>query len=573
MLKKYIDAAICRNECDIVLKNATFVDVFSGVLRKGDIGILGEKIVGVGSYSGKEEYDMTGYTVCPGFIDGHVHIESSQLSPEGFASLIVPRGTTTIIADPHEITNVCGLDGARYIVKASENVPLDVKVMLPSCVPATPFETSGAVLSGKDIEENITSSDFYGLGEFMNFPAVIAGEEDAQKKLEAVRSAGKVCDGHAPAVNGNALNAYVCGGITTDHECDSIEELQEKISKGMYVHLRHGSSTKNLGANSKAVTAGNMRRFLMCTDDRHADDLAKVGHLDDALRKAVAAGLDPVWAVTIATLNNAECYKLTHRGAIAPLYFADIAVVDDLKNFNVKYVFKDGKLVAKDGKPLFDYSKRYLPESVKNTIHLSRALTADDFKIALKGKKAKVMTVPAGSVVTGCVVEEVKSANGDIVVEDTDLLKLFVVERHKLTGNIGRAILKGYGFKGGAMGITVSHDSHNIILLGDDNESIASAANELARIGGGMVIVEKATDKVHSLALDIGGLMTSKDPETHVNESKKLIDIAYSMGVNPDLDAFLSLAFLSLAVIPHIKLLDTGLFDVDKFAFTDINED
>lgn len=572
MLKDYVDAAICRTKCDIVLKNASFVDVFSGTVKKGDIGIVGERIVGVGEYCGEEEYDMTGFTVCPAFIDGHVHIESSQLSPEAFASLVVPRGTATVIADPHEITNVCGLQGAEYIVKACQSVPLDVKVMLPSCVPATPFETSGAALTGKDIERNIVKDEFYGLGEFMNFPAVIAGDSEAMTKLEAVKQSGKICDGHAPAVNGNALNAYICGGITTDHECETVDELQEKISKGMYVHLRHGSSACNLRSNVKAVTAGNMRRFLMCTDDCHAEDLAKRGHIDDALRTAVAAGLDPVWAVTIATLNNAECYKLTHRGAIAPLYFADIAVVDNLKDFNVLYVFKNGKLVAKDGKALFDCSKRYLPEYVKNTVKLAKPLTAEDCAITLKGKRAKVITVSQGSIITGCSVEEVKNENGDVAIEGTDLLKLLVVERHKKTGNIGRAILKGYGFKGGAMGITISHDSHNIILLGDVNESLAKAANELARIGGGMVIVEK-NGRVHSLALDIGGLMSSEQPEIYVEQSKELADLAYSMGVNYGLDAFLSLAFLSLAVIPHLKLLDTGLFDVDAFAFTDVNAD
>lgn len=573
MLKKCIDAAICRNKCDIVLKNASYVDVFSGEVAKGDIGIVGERIIGVGKYDGKEEYDMTGLTVCPAFIDGHVHIESSQLSPEAFASLVVPHGTATVIADPHEITNVCGIEGAEYIVKASQNVPLDVKVTLPSCVPATPFETSGAILSGQDVKENIVRDEFYGLGEFMNFPAVIAGEEEAMTKLEAVRSAGKVCDGHAPAVSGEALNAYICGGISTDHECITAEELREKVSKGMYVHLRCGSAARNLEENVKAVTAGNMRRFLFCTDDCHAEHLAVNGHIDYALRKAVAAGLDPVRAVTMATLNTAECYNLAYRGALAPLYFADIAVVDNLRNFNVLYVFKNGKLVAKDGKALFDGSARYLPECVKNTVRLARRLTAGDFAVALKGNKAKVITVSGGSIVTGCAVEDVKSENGDVVISGTDLLKLFVVERHKKTGNIGRAILKGYGFKGGAIGITVSHDSHNIILLGDDNESLAKAAEELARIGGGMVIARKATGKVHSLALDIGGIMSSAQPSEHVEKSRKLSSIAYSMGVNKELDAFLSLAFLSLAVVPHLKLLDTGLFDVDKFAFTDINAD
>lgn len=570
MLKQYIDAAAGRTKADIVLKNASYVNVFTGRVESGDIAIVGDRIAGVGKYEGKQEYDVGGLVVLPGYIDGHVHIESSQLSPEEFASLIVPRGTTTIIADPHEITNVCGMAGVEYIIKASRNIPLDVKVQLPSCVPATPFETSGAVLSGSDIQEHICDDGIFGLGEFMNYPGVINADEDVIKKLEAAYDAGKIVDGHAPAISGNELNAYLCGCISTDHECVSVEEIDEKISKGMYVHLRHGSSTRNLVSNSKAVNAANMRRFLLCTDDRHAADLKGKGHIDDALRKAVAGGLDPVWAVTIATLNAAECYSLNDRGAIAPMRLADLVVVDNLSSFNARYVFKGGKLVAKDGNPLFDTTVRYLPESVLNTVHV-RKLTAEDFRLTLKGKKARVMTILPGNVVTGCEIMDIASADGDVDIVGTDVLKMAVVERHKYTGNIGKGLLKGYGFKGGAMGITISHDSHNIILLGDDNESMAKAANELARIGGGMVIADKKADKVYSLTLDIGGLMSSRDAESLQRDSKALIERAYSMGVDREQEAFMSLAFLSLAVIPQLKLLDTGLFDVTKFAFTSVD--
>lgn len=570
MLKQYIDAAAGRTKADIVLKNASYVNVYTGRTDKGDIAIVGDRIVGVGKYEGIKEYDVEGLTVLPGYIDGHVHIESSQLSPEEFASLIVPRGTTTIIADPHEITNVCGMDGVDYIIKASKNIPLDVKVQLPSCVPATPFETSGAILSGKDIEEHICDDGVFGLGEFMNYPGVIDADPDVIRKLEAAHRAGKIIDGHAPAISGNALNAYLCGGISTDHECVSVEEIDEKISKGMYVHLRHGSSTRNLVSNCKAVNAANMRRFILCTDDRHAADLKEKGHIDDALRKAVAGGLDPIWAVTIATLNGAECYSLKDKGAIAPMKVADLVVVDNLKDFNAKYVFKDGKLVAEDGRPLFDTTKRYLPQSVLNTVHVDE-LKADDFRLKLKGRKARVMTILPGNVVTGCEIMDINSKDGDVDIVGTDVLKMAVVERHKHTGNIGKGLLKGYGFKGGAMGITISHDSHNIILLGDDNESMAKAANELARIGGGMVIADKKADKVYSLTLDIGGLMSSRDAESLQRDSKALIERAYSMGVDREQEAFMSLAFLSLAVIPQLKLLDTGLFDVTKFAFTTVD--
>lgn len=569
MLEKYIKAAKRDKKADLVLKNTTFLDVFCGTLRKGDIAIVGDKIVGTGEYKGKTEIDCTGLTVLPGYIDGHVHIESSQLSPEEFASLIVPRGTTTIIADPHEITNVCGMAGCEYISKASKNVPLDVKLQLPSCVPATPFETSGAILNGKDIKKFIKYSYIYGLGEFMNYPGVISANRDTVRKLEGAHAAGKIIDGHAPSVYGYELNAYLCGGISTDHECVTGKEIEEKLSKGMYIHIRHGSSTQNLG-NAKFINGKNARRFILCTDDRHAADLKDQGHLDDALRKLVANGLNAITAVTCATLNCAECYGLKWRGAIAPFYLADLVAVDDMQNFNAKYVIKSGKLVAKDGKPLFDTSKRYLPASVLNTVHLTEK-HADDFVLTLKGKKAKAMTIEPGGVVTGCEIVEVESKDGDVVLENTDLLKLAVVERHKYTGNIGKGLFKGYGFKGGAMGITISHDSHNIILLGDDNESMAHAANRLKEIGGGMVIVDKNADEIHSLTLDIAGLMSSRDAEDLQRDSRALIERAYAMGVKRDFEAFMSLAFLSLAVIPKLKLTDAGLFDVEKFAFTDIN--
>ncbi len=569
MLEKYILAAKREKKADIVLKNAQYVDVFTGTIKRGDIAIVGGKIVGTGEYEGEKQFDCTNLTVVPGYIDGHVHIESSQLSPEEFASLIVPRGTTTIIADPHEITNVCGMAGCEYIAKASQSVPLDIKIQLPSCVPATPFETSGAVLDGKDIEKNIKNEYIFGLGEFMNYPGVVGAVPDVLKKLEAAHAVGKIIDGHAPAVYGYELNAYLCGGITTDHECVTKDEIEEKISKGMYVHIRHGSSTQNLG-NAKYMTDKNMRRFILCTDDRHAADLKEKGHIDDALRRLVADGTDPVSAVICATLNAAECYSLKWKGAIAPFYTADLVVVDNFKNFNAQYVFKDGKLVAEKGKPLFDTSKRYLPKSVLNTVHL-KELKAEDFTLTLKGKKAKAMTIEPGGVVTGCEIVEVESKDGDVVLQNTDLLKLVVVERHKMTGNIGKALFKGYGFKGGALGITIAHDSHNVILLGDDNKAMAQAANRLKEIGGGMVIVDAKSGEVHSLSLDIAGLMSSRDAESLQRDSRALIERAHAMGVKREYEAFMSLAFLSLAVIPKLKILDTGLFDVEKFTHTDIN--
>lgn len=568
MLKDRIEAALGKVQADVVLKNGKYVNVFTGTVNEGDIAIKDGRIVGIGDYRGEQEIDIQGKFVLPGYIDGHVHIESSQLSPEEFAKLIVPRGTTTIIADPHEIANVCGLDGVDYIVKASKNVPLTVKVQLPSCVPATPFETSGAVLAGKDIAENIVNPEIFGLGEFMNYPGVLSGDKDVLQKLQSAQDCGKIIDGHAPAISGQALDAYLNGGISTDHECIDIKEIEEKIAKGVYCHLRHGSSTRNLVSNSKAVNDMNLRRFILCTDDRHADDLKHKGHIDDALRQLVHSGFDPVRAVIIATLNSAECYGLKWYGAIAPNYFADLVVVDDLTDFNARYVFKEGKMVAKDGEALFSVEQKYLPESVLHTVHLNE-LHPDDFKLTLKGKKAHVMQIIPDNVVTTSVVREVESKDGDVVVKGTDLLKLAVVERHHYTGNIGKGLLEGYGFKGGCLGITIAHDSHNVILLGDNNEDMALAANTLKEIGGGMVIAHDG--QTESVPLEIGGLMSSRSAAEMEAAFRKILEKAYSMGVNPKFEAFMSLAFLSLAVIPEVKLLDTGLFNVTKFDFMDIN--
>ena len=567
MLKNLIDAAICRNKCDVVLKNANVVNVYGGDIIACDIGIVGDRIVGLGKYNGKTEYDLKGKFVLPGLIDAHVHIESSQLCPESFASLVVPHGTTTVIADPHEIVNVCGIDGLKYINEAAKNTPLEVKLMLPSCVPATPFETSGAVLDGRLTAQYMQDNDVFGLGEFMNYPAVMAGDSDAIKKLESAKKLNKVCDGHAPALTGNGLNAYLCGGIRTDHECIGGEEIKEKIARGMYVMLRHGSSARNLEENCKFVNAGNARRFLMCTDDRHACDLKDKGHIDDALRTAVANGVDPVTAVTIATLNAAECYLLKDLGAVAPNYIADLCVCDDLKDFKVSMVFKSGKLVAENGKPLFEVSPK-VPDKMLNTVRIGK-VTAESFKLSLKGSKAKVITMTGGSLITGCSFEEVESLDNDVILKD-GLLKLAVLERHGKNGNIGLGLLKDFGFKGGAIGITVSHDSHNLIIAGDDNAAMAKLAEALQKCGGGLAIAKKG-EAVEFVPLEIGGLMTSADPEKFIKDSEKLYELAFSMGVKREFDAFLSLAFLSLAVIPHLKLLDTGLFDVDEFKFTDIN--
>lgn len=566
MLAKRIAAALGQERAELVLKNGSYVNVFTGEVEKGDIAIADGKIVGIGTYSGEKEIDIGGRIAAPGLIDAHVHIESSQLSPEGFARLILPHGTTEIIADPHEIANVCGMAGVRYIAEAAKNTPLEVKVMLPSCVPATAFETSGAHLSAADTEKQIREPYLWGLGEFMNAPGVLGRDGEALGKIEAAHACGKIVDGHAPALTGMPLNAYIAAGIRTDHECDTPEEAAEKVAKGMYVHLREGSATRNVAAVCRAVNDKNFRRFLFCTDDRHAADL-RAGHINNALRVAVAAGLDPVRAVTIATLNAAECYRLVGKGAIAPSFDADIAVFDDLKDFRCALTLKGGRVVAENGHALFG-GERYLPDAVKNTVHLGEISPAR-FVLRLKGERALAMRLTAGSVVTEKRVCRVESRGGDVALEGTDLLKLAVIERHRGTGNVGLGLLEGYGLRGGALALTIAHDSHNLIVLGDRNEDMAAAANELVRIGGGLALSQGG--KVQSLPLDIAGLMSSLPAEEYIARSEKLYEQAYAMGVKRGFDAFMSLSFLALLVIPSLRLSDRGLFDVEKFSLVGID--
>ena len=561
------DVAAGRRKADVVLKNAAYLDVFSVCMRRGDIAVCGGKIAGVGEYEGEVEYDFGGKIVTPGLIDGHMHIESTQLSPEEFAALAVPRGTTLVVADPHEIVNVCGLAGARYISRAAARTPLEVKLMLPSCVPATPFETSGAVLGAAETAKAIGQKTFFGLGEMMNYPAIAAGEREGLAKMVAPAAAGKPADGHAPRMTGRELNAYVVSGAVADHECATPEEAEEKISKGMYVLLREGSASHDLKNLAPAVNDGNFRRFALCTDDRHADGLAEEGHIDHVLRTAVKSGISGERAVVMCTLNAAECFGLKGKGAVAPGYDADLAVFGDLKDFDCAAVFKGGKLVAEGGKALFR-CKKYVPAEVKNTVKVAD-VTPEDFTIKLKGTRARAIGLIKGSLVTRILVEEVQSRDGDVVLEGTDLLRLAVVERHFATGRIGLGLVKGYGLKGGAVATTVAHDSHNIIVIGDKKDDMAAAVAELKRIGGGMAL--SLGGVVHSVPLDIAGLMSSALCKKHVKLSAALSEMAYAAGVDRGFEAFMTLSFLALAVLPELRLTDRGLFDVTKFGFTSID--
>ena len=573
-MKQLIDCAMKREQCDLVIKGARILNVFTGDVEEAEIAVKGGAIAALGKgYEGKEVYDGSGLIVLPGLMDAHIHVESSLLSPEAFARLAVAHGTTGIVADPHELVNVCGIAGAEYVKEAFSRIrkegvePLDVFLQLPSCVPATPFETSGAVLNGTETAHEIKRPLFHGLGEMMNYPGVLSADGDTLKKIEAAHEAGKVVDGHAPDVRGDALNAYLAAGIATDHECGSPEECAEKVARGMYVQLRNSSSAHNLEVNCAAVTPFNFRRFLACSDDKNAYDLANKGHMDDALRRLVARGVPAAEAVCMATLNIAECYHMQGKGAVAPSYDADLVLVDNLTEFNVKAVFKRGVLVAEHGKPLFEEGERYLPDAVKSTVRI-RPVTADDFKINIPSGKALAMTILPHTLVTEGEVVSVQTKDGDAVLENTDLLKLAVVERHFATGNIGKALLKGYGFRGGALAVSMAHDSHNLVVLGDDNAAMARAVKLLEEIGGGMALVTK--DGEDCFPLDIAGLMSSAPCEEVVARTGEISARAREMGVKDCYEPVMTLVFLSLLVIPKLKLSDKGLFDVEKFRFTSL---
>ena len=573
-MKQLIDCAMKREQCDLVIKGARILNVFTGDVEEAEIAVKGGAIAALGKgYEGKEVYDGSGLIVLPGLMDAHIHVESSLLSPEAFARLAVAHGTTGIVADPHELVNVCGIAGAEYVKEAFSRIrkegvePLDVFLQLPSCVPATPFETSGAVLNGTETAHEIKRPLFHGLGEMMNYPGVLSADEDTFKKIEAAHEAGKVVDGHAPDVRGDALNAYLAAGIATDHECGSPEECAEKVARGMYVQLRNSSSAHNLEVNCAAVTPFNFRRFLACSDDKNAYDLANKGHMDDALRRLVARGVPAAEAVCMATLNIAECYHMQGKGAVAPSYDADLVLVDNLTEFNVKAVFKRGVLVAEHGKPLFEEGERYLPDAVKSTVRI-RPVTADDFKINIPSGKALAMTILPHTLVTEGEVVSVQTKDGDAVLENTDLLKLAVVERHFATGNIGKALLKGYGFRGGALAVSMAHDSHNLVVLGDDNAAMARAVKLLEEIGGGMALVTKEGEDC--FPLDIAGLMSSAPCEEVVARTGEISARAREMGVKDCYEPVMTLVFLSLLVIPKLKLSDKGLFDVEKFRFTSL---
>lgn len=570
MLKEELRELIIKSKGDktseLVLKNANIINVFTGEIIFGDLAVDKGRIVGMGNYKGEREIDLDGKYISPGFIDSHVHIESSMSTPRQFARAIIPRGVTSIISDPHEIANVRGIEGIKYMIEDAKNTPLDVYVMLPSCVPATEFENSGAILEAEDLEKLINEESVLGLGEMMNYPGVIYAEDKILDKLILGRRT--IIDGHGPSITGKDLNAYVAAGIKTEHEASSPEEVLERLRLGMYILLREGSAAKDLRNIIGTVTKDNLSRFLLCTDDKHPEDLINEGSIDFNIKLAIEAGIDPVDAIKMATLNSAECYGLKDKGALAPGYRADLVIIDNLDDFNIIKVFKDGQLVAENNKALFE-SKLYLADNMKDSVNIKR-VELKDLQIPMKTHKANIISIVEDSLVTEKVVKEVKVENGYFQYSDEDILKLVVVERHKATGNIGLGLIENFQLKNGAIGSTIAHDSHNILVVGDNDEDILSVIDEIERIGGGLAIVSQGR-VLKSLSLEIGGLMTSKPIEEINLTLKEMMEISQEkLKVNTKIDPFMTLAFMALPVIPKIKLTDMGLFDVENFNFIEV---
>lgn len=551
---------------ELVLKNGNVVNVFTGRIEKTDIAVAAGVIIGLGSYTGEKELDLQGRYVVPGFIDAHVHIESSMVSPTQFSRAVIPRGTTTVVADPHELANVYGIKAIQYLIEVQETVPLDIYVMLPSCVPATNLETSGANLGHKELEQFLDHPRVLGLGEMMNYPGVALGDEEVWQKLGLVSEKGKVVDGHLPVTDMEVLNAFSLGRIKSNHECTTPEEARACLSQGMRVMLREGTAAKNLVDLLAVVDQYTLRYCMLCTDDRHPTDIIQEGHIDHLVRLCIKNGLSPVTAIQLATINAAEYFGLQHLGAIAPGYQADLLIVDDLAQMEINQVYKKGILVAERGEACYEAeSEAGVPEMPVGL----KLYPLDPQKIKLEiPEKARVIELVPGQILTRHAI-----IPGDkCLSKNEDIIKLVVAERHQWTGNVGVGLVKGFGLKNGAIASTVAHDSHNLIVAGDNDSDILLAVEELIRIKGGLAVVSQGK-VLASLALPLGGLM-SFEPVEQVVESLRLIKSAVAqLGVPEGFDPFMTLAFLSLPVIPELRLTDQGLVDVAQFCHVAIDAD
>jgi adenine deaminase len=562
-LKERIRIASGDGIADLLIKNGRVVNVFSGQIEKKDVAIFGGVIVGFGDYRAKKTIDVKGDFLCPGLIDGHVHIESSMLTVPEFARAVLPNGTTSVVIDPHEIANVLGKEGIRFMAESARNVPLNVFLMLPSCVPATHMETSGAILRAADLKPLLQEPWAIGLAEMMNFPGVIFRDPEVLRKIEMAR--GKRMDGHAPMLSGKGLYAYLTAGIRSDHECTTAKEAKEKLKNGMWIMIREGTTARNLRDLIPLVTPKNSRRFLFVTDDRHPKELIEEGHIDSMVRQAIRWGLDPILAIQMATLNSAEYFRLDDLGAIAPGYRADIVTFDHLGRFQIKKVFKDGKLVAESGRMLLLPLRKAKGPGLKGSVRI-KPLKNDAFLLRSDQSLAKIIQLIPGQIITKKVTKRIPLKDG-VAYPDIkeDILKIAVVERHKATGNVGIGFVQGFGLKKGAIGSSVAHDSHNLVVVGTNDQDMIKAAETIQTMKGGLTVVLNGK-VLASLSLPIAGLMSDASVDQVNVRLEGLHRAAKNLGCKIP-DPFMTLSFLSLPVIPELKITDKGLVDVNQFKF------
>jgi adenine deaminase len=562
-LKEKIRVASGDGMADLLIKNGRVVDVFSGQIEKKDVAIFGGVVVGFGDYRAREIIDVKSDFLCPGLIDGHVHIESSMVTIPEFARAVLPNGTTSVVIDPHEIANVLGREGIRFMAESAEGVPLNVFIMVPSCVPATHMETSGATLKAAELKPLFKESWAVGLAEMMNFPGVIFRDPEVLKKIEMAK--GKRIDGHAPMLSGKGLYAYLTAGIRSDHECTTAKEAKEKLKNGMWIMIREGTTARNLRSLIPLVHPKNSRRFFFVTDDRHPKELLEEGHIDSMVRQAVQWGLDPILAIQMATLNAAEYFRLDDLGAIAPGYRADIISFDHLGRFQIKKVFKDGKLVSENGKMLFPLIQKKKGPTLKGSVRV-KSLKKDAFLLRSDQSLAKIIQLIPDQIVTKKVMKRVLLKDGVAHPNvKEDILKIAVVERHKATGNIGIGFVQGFGLKTGAIGSSVAHDSHNIVLVGTNDADMLKAVEIIQAMRGGLVAVLEGK-VLASLPLPIAGLISEASVARVNLQLEALHRASKTLGCKIP-DPFMTLSFLSLPVIPELKITDKGLVDVNQFKF------
>ena len=557
--RRIIHAAAGREPADLVLKNATYVNVFSNELCHADIAVAEGLIVGMGTYSGIQEVDCTGKIVLPGFLDAHIHLESSLVSPREFVKAVLPHGTTTVITDPHEIANVMGTDGIEYMLQATEELPVDVRFMLPSCVPATPLDESGAVLDYRAIDSFYDHPRVQGLAEMMNFVGTIAGDDQCVEKIVAAQAHHKKIDGHAPDLVGNDLNAYIAAGVYSDHECHDLQDAIAKLERGQFIMIREGTAARNLEALVPLLCDKYSERCMFCTDDKHPSDLLEKGHIDYIVKKAIALGVEPITAVKVACHNAARYFLLNNRGAIAPGYLGDFVIIDDFQNFHIEKVFKKGELMVENG-VVKDFPEppveQYLTDRAHSTFHVG-TLTAEDFS---EHRPRGIIGMVGGEITT------VDAGYSDRIDVEYDVLKIAVVERHKNTHHIGIGFLQGYGLKSGAVATSISHDSHNIIVVGTSEADMAAAVNRVVALNGGIVVWDNGAPAAE-VPLAIAGIM-SDEPLVTVNEKLEAAkEKAHALGVSREIDPFMTLSFMALPVIPSLRITTRGVFDVTSQSY------